>query len=67
VRVSFINGFALLFSLDSAGADVYQRFVLALGADAFQGHTLGDFEYLDLRFGDKLYYKLRDNQTPTIK
>jgi hypothetical protein len=59
VHVTFADNFVLIFSLTSAGADVYQRFVLALASDAFVGHTLGDFQYLDLRFGDKLYYKLK--------
>ncbi len=59
VRVLFANDFKLLFNLSSAGADVYQRFALALTSDAFIGHTPGDFQYLDLRFGDKLYYKLK--------
>lgn len=59
VRVTFADNFALLFTLSSAGADVYQQFTLALGSDAFAGHSLDDFEYLDLRFGDKLYYKLK--------
>ena len=32
---------------------------LALEAEPFKGHALSDFEYLDLRFGDRLYYKLK--------
>jgi len=59
VHVTFADNFVLIFSLSSAGADVYQRFVLAQTSDAFVGHPLGDFQYLDLRFGDKLYYKLK--------
>jgi hypothetical protein len=48
-----------LFALgDDAGA-VYQHFTLALTADIFKAHKLSDFHYLDLRFGNKLYYKLR--------
>ncbi len=59
VRVVFANNFKLLFNLSSAGADVYQRFELAQSSDAFIGHKLSDFQYLDMRFGDKLYYKLK--------
>ena len=59
VHVMFANNFTLIFSLSSAGADVYSRFQLALTSDAFANHSLGDFQYLDLRFGDKLYYKLK--------
>lgn len=65
-RATFADNFALLFNLSSAGADVYQRFQLVLGSDAFAGHTLADFEYVDLRFGDKVYYKLRDSQAPVV-
>lgn len=67
VRVIFADNFELIFGLSSAGADVYERFQLVLGSDAFAGHSLADFEYLDMRFGDKLYYKLRDSLTPVIK
>lgn len=59
VRVSFANGFDLLFVLSDSGSDILDRYTLALTAAPFSGRTLSDFLYLDLRFGDKLYYKLR--------
>lgn len=59
VLVYFQNGFLLLFDLADESGDVFERFGLALKSDPFKGRTLGDFEYLDLRFGDKLYYKLK--------
>ena len=62
-RVRFINRealhFDLLFSLDDEAGDVFERFELALTAKPFVSRSLYDFEYLDLRFGDKLYYKLK--------
>lgn len=58
-RVSFANGFDLLFSLQDTGAGILERYALALTADPFNKHPVEDFQYLDLRFGDKLYYKLR--------
>jgi hypothetical protein len=58
-RVHFKSGFELIFSLKDGGADVLERFSLALTAAPFTTHALSDFEYLDLRFGDKLYYKLK--------
>lgn len=58
-RLRFANNFELIFSLDDGGGDVYERFALALGAEPFVGRALIDFEYLDLRFGDRLYYKLK--------
>jgi cell division septal protein FtsQ len=59
VHMAFASGFTLLFALSVDGGDVYQRFTLAFMADPFKTHKLSDFEYLDLRFGDKLYYKLK--------
>ena len=59
VRVYFWKDFLLIFSLNDDSADVYERFTLALTAEPFTTHALPDFEYLDLRFGDKLYYKLK--------
>ena len=55
----FASGFALMFSTADNTADVLERFRLALTADPFTTHALADFQYLDLRFGDKLYYKLK--------
>ena len=59
VHVGFASGFMLLFPLSADGGDVYNRFILALQSDVFAGRTIADFEYLDLRFGNKLYYKLK--------
>lgn len=59
VHLQFASGFTLLFTLEADGGDVYQRFGLALGSEPFTSHALDEFEYLDLRFGDKLYYKLK--------
>jgi len=60
VQVTYASGFQLLFSLNDAGGDVYERFRLALTAEPFKSKQLSDFEYLDLRFGDKLYYKVKN-------
>lgn len=58
-RVYFQNSFLLMFNLKDDGGDVFERFILALSSDVFKDKTTADFEYLDLRFGDKLYYKLK--------
>jgi len=58
-RVYFQNDFLLIFNLKDDGGDIFERFTLALSSDVFKGKTVADFEYLDLRFGDKLYYKLK--------
>ena len=59
VHITFESGFTLMYSLEDNSADVLERFSLAIKTEPFTKHTLSDFEYLDLRFGDKLYYKLR--------
>ncbi len=59
-HVRFADGFELKFATGDDGGDVYERFTLALESEPFKNHALSQFEYLDLRFGDKLYYKLRD-------
>ncbi len=59
VRATFTNGFDLLFVRTDGGADILSRYTVALSAEPFTKHTLSDFQYLDLRFGDKLYYKLK--------
>jgi cell division septal protein FtsQ len=56
---TFESGFRLKFALGDAAGDVFERFTLALTAEPFVANTPADFEYLDLRFGDKLYYKLK--------
>jgi cell division septal protein FtsQ len=55
----FESGFILKFALSDAGGDVFDRLNLALTAEPFTTNPPGNFEYLDLRFGDKLYYKLK--------
>lgn len=56
-RAYFRDDFLLMFNLTDNGGDVFERFSLALQSEPFAGKKLSDFEYLDLRFGDKLYYK----------
>lgn len=56
-RVQFSSGFTVIFSLDDNGGDLYERYSLARGAEPFAGKPLSAFEYLDLRFGDRVYYK----------
>jgi cell division septal protein FtsQ len=60
VRARFASGFVLLFIMGDEGGDVFERLTLALKAEPLRGRELSAFEYLDLRFGDKLYYKLRE-------
>jgi hypothetical protein len=59
-KLSFENGFSVIFALRDDGGDVYERFTLGLASEPFLNRKISDFEYLDLRFGDKLYYHLKD-------
>ena len=59
IQVFFGDGFELRFLLSDNAGDVLQRFALAQSSDVFKGHTLADFKYIDLRFGDRIYYKLK--------
>lgn len=59
VHMRFEGGFTLLFTLKHQPGDVFERLALALTAEPVVSRALADFEYLDLRFGDKLYYKLK--------
>jgi cell division septal protein FtsQ len=59
VEATFAGGFVLRFALGDAAGDTFERFSLALTSEPFAQHELSDFSYLDLRFGDKLYYKLK--------
>lgn len=60
VRVHFSGGYELLFAGGDDSGDVFSRFSLTLTAAPFTTHPLSDFEYIDLRFGDKVYYKLKN-------
>src|SRR3989344_2150178 len=57
VQMYFVGGFIVRFALRDEGGDVFERFTLALSSAPFKDKPLSGFEYLDLRFGDKLYYK----------
>lgn len=57
--LAFANGFSVLFAMSDIDDDVFERFTLGLQSEPFQQHPIGDFDYLDLRFGDKLYYHLK--------
>lgn len=59
VHVVYKNGFELRFELSADTANVLEKLQLVFMTAIFKQHALSDFEYLDLRFGEKLYYKLR--------
>jgi len=60
-RAYFQNDFVLVFSSKDQPGDVFERLTLARQAAPLVGKSLGELEYIDLRFGDKLYYKLKSS------
>ncbi len=60
VVMQFSDNFAIKFALHDQAGDIFERFTLALTADVVRAHSLSDFEYIDLRFGQKLYYRLKN-------
>ena len=66
VRLTFDGDFAVIFAMTANKGDVFERFGLALMAAPFAARPLSDFEYLDLRFGDTLYYKLKGTVTSGV-
>jgi hypothetical protein len=59
VRVHFSSGFEILFTMTDDAGKVADHFLLALTAAPLQNVPLSNFQYLDLRFGNKIYYKTR--------
>ncbi len=60
VHVVFSSGFTLVFRLHDKSNDVLERLFLVQGSLPFLSQPLSTFEYIDLRFGDKVYYKLKN-------
>ncbi|HVY72843.1 MAG TPA: hypothetical protein VG984_02245 [Candidatus Paceibacterota bacterium] len=58
--LQFAPGYSIRFSLHDDGGDIYNHFTVAQKAASFANHPLSDFDYIDLRFGDKVYYKLKN-------
>lgn len=60
VHLSFDSGYEIRFALTEDTGLLLDRFLLTLTAAPFTEHKLSDFYYIDLRFGDKVYYKLKN-------
>lgn len=53
------NGCEILFALKDDSGAIFQHFSLALTAPPLNSKPLSAFQYVDLRFGNKVYYKLK--------
>jgi len=56
--VTLGNGLVLLFPFDADLEAMLRNLTLALEADAVRGRE-GELEYVDLRFGNRVYYKFK--------
>jgi hypothetical protein len=56
--VQLTDGSQLLASFGQNATDLVHNYKLILSSDALVGH-LQDLDYVDLRFGDRVYYKLK--------
>ena len=59
VKVSFEENFDLLFTVAQKPEDVLMRLRTAQVSDVLAGKKLSDLQYLDLRFGNRLYYTFK--------
>ncbi len=60
VHLKISSGYELILPLDADTGTIFNNFSLALTSAPFSSHPLSDFQYIDLRFGDKVYYKLKN-------
>ena len=61
LEVELQKGFALKFAFDADFHAAARKFALAAASEAL-ARRLGDLEYIDLRFGDRLYYKFKGGE-----
>lgn len=59
VNVFFKENFELRFTLAQKPEDILARLRTAEVSEVLAGKKLSDLEYLDLRFGNRLYYKFK--------
>ncbi|HEY9583010.1 MAG TPA: hypothetical protein VJK09_01690 [Candidatus Paceibacterota bacterium] len=59
VRLITRVGWGFLYSDNEDYELTVNKFKTTMNSDIFKGKNLGSLEYLDLRFGDKIYYKFK--------
>ena len=60
IRLSFIEGYEARFALADAPEEIVKRLTLAFEAEPLKSISHSRFSYIDLRFGNRLYYKLKE-------
>ncbi|MCW9054685.1 MAG: FtsQ-type POTRA domain-containing protein [Candidatus Pacebacteria bacterium] len=59
VRLEMEDGSAILFGRKQRPSEVIDNLNAVLGSETFEGVLGEDIDYIDLRFGNKVYFKLR--------
>jgi hypothetical protein len=64
-EVMTLEGASLLINLDADFGTTLANLISALSGSSLKDPAVrADLEYIDLRFGNKLYYKLKDADAP---
>lgn len=58
-KITLNSGWALLYATSTSPADIISRLSTALNSEALKNRDLNTLEYLDLRFGNKIFYKFK--------
>jgi cell division septal protein FtsQ len=66
LRIEFSEGFELKASFGADASTLARNLKLVFGSDALQGRE-GDIEYIDLRFGDRVFYKLKGEEQESVQ
>lgn len=53
------DGSKIIFARKQRSSEVLDNFKVVLGSETFRNEELRNIEYIDLRFGNKVYFKLR--------
>lgn len=59
VLLTDVSGASVRFTIRQKPEDVLKALTAARASDALSGKSLEEIEYIDLRFGKRLYYKVR--------
>ncbi len=60
-----LGGFSVRTTLDQDPGDIVRNLQLVLGSDALAGKE-GELDYIDLRFGNRVYFKLKGDTKETL-
>jgi hypothetical protein len=53
------DGSKILFARKQSSSEVLGNLKIVLESETFKDENRGDIEYIDLRFGNKVYFKIK--------